>query len=485
MRFLRRSLAGLFLLSLTFALFGLAGRSIYLAVDARANATAPAFPQRERVTSVNVVTFESGTVTPEMTVFGELRSRRTLAMRSSSGGTVIEIAPEFVEGGAVSAGQLLVSIDPTEAEAALARARADLSDAEAALRDAERTLALNHDTLAGAEVQAALREQALQRQRDLQDRGIGTAPDLEAAELAASAAQQSVLSARQAVAQAENRIDQSTSLIARERINLSEAERALSDTRLYAAFDGVLSDVTVAPGSRVTPNEQIAELIDPGALEVSFRVSTAQHAQLLGESGSIIGAPVTVVLDVAGVSLIADGAISREAASVGAGQTGRLVFAGIDGAAGLRPGDFVTVRILEPELPDVAFLPSTALASDGTVLVVDAENRLHTAPVQLLRRQGDLVIVRGDLEGARIVAERSPLLGEGILVRPVMPDGSILPDPEPEMIELTEERRAALVAFLEETEGMPEAAKARIRDQLEQERVPAEMVSQLESRMGS
>ncbi len=485
MRFLRRSLVGLFLLSLTLALLGLAGRSIYLAVDSRINAEAPSFPQRERVTSVNVVTFESGTLTPELTVFGELRSRRTLALRSSAGGTVTELAPEFVEGGAVAAGQLLAQIDPVEAEATLSRVRADLTDAQAELRDAERALDLSRDTLSGAEAQVALRDQALQRQRDLQDRGIGTAPDLEAAELAASSAQQAVLTARQSVAQAEARIDQATSLIARQEINLAEAERALADTRIYAAFDGVLSDVTIAPGSRVTANEQIGQLIDPTALEVAFRVSTAQYAQLLGEDGSFIGAPVTVALDVAGVSILADGQISREAASVGEGQTGRLIFAGIDGAAGLRPGDFVTVRVEEPPLDDVAFLPATALASDGTVLVVSEENRLNPAPAELLRRQGDLIIVRADLEGARIVAERTPLLGEGILVRPILPDGSTAPDPEPEMIELTEERRAKLVEFVQANNAMPAEAKSRILAQLEQDEVPAEMVAQLESRMGS
>ena len=51
-----------------------------------------------------------------------------------------------------------------------------------------------------------------------------------------------------------------------------------------------------------------------------------------------------------------------------------------------------------------------------------AEDRLPEAPVEVLRRQGDDVIVRAtDLHGREVVAERSPLLGAGILVRPIRP----------------------------------------------------------------
>jgi membrane fusion protein, multidrug efflux system len=485
MRFLRRSLVGIFLFSLTLAILAYAGRTIMGAVDARVNAAAPAFPQRERVTSVNVLTYRSTSIAPDLVVFGELRSRRTLGLRPSVGGTVTEVAQEFVVGGSVTAGQFLLRIDPVEAEAILARAEADLQDAEAQLRDAERSLALSLDTQAGAEAQAALREQALQRQRDLQTRGVGTAPDLEAAELAASAANQTVLSARQSVAQAQARIDQGTTLIARQRINVAEARRNLADTEVFAAFDGVLANVSVTPGGRVTANEPIGELIDPAALEVSFRLSTFQHAQLRGDDGDFTGTPVTVTLDVAGVSLSAEGRITREAASVGEGQTGRLVFADVDAAAGLRPGDFVTVKVQEPPIENVALLPATAVAADNTVLVVNAENRLEVAGVELLRRQGDDVIVRGDLEGAVIVAERSPLLGAGILVRPIARDGSAAAAPEAEMIELSDERRARLRAFVEGSNSMPDEAKTRILAQLEQDRVPSDMVAQLESRMGS
>ena len=286
------------------------------------------------------------------------------------------------------------------------------------------------------------------------------------------------------MASAQARIDQATTRLARAEIGLAEAERAVADTEIFAAFDGTLADVTISPGGRVTANERFAQLVDPTRLEVSFRVSTSQYARLLDETGALINAPIAVTLDVSGVNLRAEGRITREGAAVGAGQTGRVLFAQMDAAPGFRPGDFVTVRINEPALNNVALVPATAVGPDQTVLVVGEEDRLRVAQVTLLRRQGDDVIIdAGAAAGATIVAERSPLLGAGIKVRPIQP-GGVEAAPEPEMITLDAERRAKLIAFVNDGR-MPDDVKARIIGQLEEEQVSSETVTRLEARMGS
>ena len=484
MRFLRRSLVGVFLLSVTLALLAWAGNTIRGAVADRMAQETPSFPQRERVFAVNVVTVAPQSITPVMTVFGELRSQRTLDLRSPVGGTLAPGEVALTEGTVVRAGDLIAQVDPFEAQSALDRVRADLQDAEAELRDAERNVALATDELTAAESQAALRAAALSRQQDLQDRGVGTAAAVEDAELAASTADASVLSRRLSLVQAEARYDQAETMLARSRISVSEAERTLDDTRIVADFDGALADVAVSVGARITPNEQIAQLVDPTALEVSFRVSTSQYARLLDANGSLIGAPVEVSLDVSGLGLSATGRITRESAAVGAGQTGRLLFATLDATAGFRPGDFVTVRIEEPQLDQVALVPATAVAADDTVLVVGEENRLMSMQTTLLRRQGDDVIIAVEgLEGRTIVAERSPLLGSGIKVNPLTPGVAEAAPATVEMIRLDAERKARLVSFVEQSR-MPDEAKARILAQLDAEEVSAETVNRLESRMG-
>jgi RND family efflux transporter MFP subunit len=486
MRFFRRSLVGLLLLALTAAFLGLAVNAIRAAVETRLADDRTAPPARERVFTANVVTAVAGPVTPVMTVFGEVRSRRTLELRTPRSGTVVMLAPDFEDGARVSAGQVLWRLDPADATAERDLARSDLERQEAQLREATRAVDLARDDLAAAQVQAGLRAQALARQRDLQARGVGSDAAVETAALALSSADQSVVSRRAALAQAEAAVDQATTALSRQRITLAEAERALRDTEVRAEFDGVLSGVTVVPGRILSTNERVADLIDPAALEVAFRVSTAQYGRITNDRGALRPAGVTVALDVAGAEIAATGTLARVGAAVGEGQTGRQVYASLVGAGGFRPGDFVTVRIDEPPLPQAIVLPATALGSDGAVLVLGPEDRLESLPVTLLRRQGDDVILAADgLAGREVVAERSPLLGAGIKVRPVR-SGAPAPAEQAaaDFIDLTPERRAALIALVEGNTRMPAEARARILAQLAEDRVPARVVARIEARGG-
>ena len=200
--------------------------------------------------------------------------------------------------------------------------------------------------------------------------------------------------------------------------------------------------------------------------------------------GALIPADVTVVIGGADAILQTTGRISRDSAGAGAVQTGRLIYATLDEARGFKPGDFVTVRVTEPAIDDVVRLPASALDAAGTVLVIGPEDRLESLAVTLVRRQSDTVLVRADgLVGREVVQARTPLLGAGIRVRPLRGPDAAVPA-APELIELTEERRARLVAFVEANAFIPADAKARILNQLAQEKVPAQMLERLESRMG-
>ncbi len=499
MQFLRRSLVGLFLFSVALGLLAYAGLVFNEAVQERMARESKQRPARERIMAVNSVEIQAQAVAPVITAFGQVESRRMLELRAGAAGRIVELAADFDAGATVQEGRLLARIDPTDAESDLERARTDLAEAEVELRDAERNIALVRDELGAARAQAELRSQALQRQRDLANRGVGTEAAIETAALAESSANQAVLSRQMAEASAENRLEQARNQLGRARLALSDAERGLEDTEVHAAFTGTLADVDIVEGGLVSMNERLATLIDPNALEVAFRLSTTQYARLLDADGTLIDAPVRATLDVLGLDLEARGRISRVDASVGEGQTGRLIFARLDDFAGFRPGDFVTVHVREPELTDVAVLPATAVDAARSVLVIGAQKRLSVAEVELLRRQGDDVIVAvAGLEGKRVVAERSPLLGPGVLVRDLTAEkdeaeeqvaqgggqGNGQAGGDLEMITLSPERRAALIAAVEANSRMPAEARERVLSQLREDKVSARMVERLESRMG-
>ena len=484
MRFLRKSLMGLFLVGATLAIFAFAFLMVRSAIENKDDGKRRGGGPRERTFAVNVVPFEVGQQIPVLKVFGEIQSQRSLDLRAAISGAVIDLHPNFQNGGQVQEGEILLRIDPSNAETGLALVQADMADAQANMRETNRALQLANDEVSAAKEQAALRLKALKRQNDLMERGVGTEASVETAEFAASSAKQAILSRRQSLQATEARLDQTKARLTRVMISLAEAERNLRDTVLLATFSGSLANVTVVKGGTVTNNERIGQLVDPLALEVAFRVSTSQHQRLLNADGVLRNSKISVTLDVLGAEMKTEGALTREAAVVGEGLTGRLLFASLANVKGLRPGDFVTVDITEPALSWVAKLPASALSGTNKVLVIGDDERLKEAVVTLIRRQGDDVLVRSrELRDAKVVAERSPVLGTGIKVRVLSAEEGEEPE-APSMVALDPERRAKLIAFVEENKYIPKDAKNRILDQLNKPEVPNEMVERLESRMG-
>jgi len=490
MRFLTRSLAGVFLLCLTLGLLAMAGGMLFRAMqepteDARRS------DGREREFAVYVDTLTLGTATPLINAYGEVASGRTLEIRSGVAGRVIELAEAYRDGGRVSAGALLVRIDPADARAALDIARADLEEAEAQRAEARVTLELARQDLAAAQQTRDLRASALERQTAIRDRGAGTGAAVEEAEIALASAEQALVGRRQALAQAEAQADLSAIAVTRRAIALREAERTLDETTIAAPFDGLLTATTAVPGGQVSANEKLGSLIDAGALEIAFRVSNAEYARLIGRDARLeqIGIRATLPLDDFPIEVT--GHVDRVGAEVGAGQTGRLLYARLDGpgAEALRPGDFLTVEIAEPDLRDVAVIPATAVTADGAILLLGDDGRLEEVQVRILRRQGNDVIVADAPAGRTYVRERQPQLGPGVKVRPVEGgrDGAAAegaPAPVQATLMLAADRRARLIAFVEGNARMPEEVKARLLTQLAAEQVPVEVVERLESRMG-
>lgn len=482
MRFLSRSLTAVFLLAVTLALLALAVHLLQDALAARRAADGPARPAQERVLAVPVVTVAAGREVPVLEGFGALHARRSLELRAPAPGRVLTLDAALEDGAAVAAGQLLLRLDPADATTARALVAADLDRAEAELAEARSALALAGEDLAASQAQEALRARTLERQRDLAGRGVGPAATVEEAELALAAAAQAVVARRQALAAAEGRAAQAEVALRRQRIALEEAERRLADTELRAPFAGRLSDVAVVAGGLVGQNERIATLIDPQALEVRLRVPADRYARLRDPEGGLQPLPLQVALDVAGVELTAEGRLDRVGPAVGEGQAGRMLHGVLEAPRGLIPGDFVRVRIQEPALENVARLPARAVDSAGRVLVVAEGDRLAEAEVTVLRRQGDAVLVAAPgLEGAVVVAARTPLLGPGLRVRPLHPPEAAAGDDG--LIPLAEERRAALIAGIAASARVPEADKERLIDQLRAERVPAALVARIEARL--
>lgn len=487
MKFLSRSLIGIFLMAVTLGLLLLAGAQIFWAVQESQNDERRSRPANERVFAVNVDTLVPTTVVPIITSFGTVKSWRSLEIRASVAGKLSELSPEFRDGGHVDLGQLLYSVDPVKLESSVALVRTELAEAQAELADAKAAILLIQAEYEIVQNQHVLREQAMTRQQDLRDRGVATDADIETAALALSSSEQALLGNRQNLAQAETRVWRADIAVSRSEISLKDAERILAETSLHAPFAGVLSEVTAVYGGLVSANEKLAVLIDPAALEIAFRVSNSQFSRLLDINGQLQELTLRATLELENLPFTIDGKIERVGAEVGDGQTGRILYARLDSAGSsiLRPGDFLTVEISEQPLSDVAVIPATGITSDGRLLILGEEDRLTETTVEILRRQADTVIIAGAPYGQEYVTARSQQVDVGIKVRPLRQG---LSGPETaetaETITLDDERRAKLIAFIEDNQRMPTDVKQRILSQLQEAEVPKDVVDRLESRMG-
>ncbi|PIB26132.1 hypothetical protein BFP76_14345 [Amylibacter kogurei] len=483
MRFFTRSLLGMFITALTVILLFAAFYVVTQAIQER-NAKGNRIRQaNERVFAVNVAPIEIQNIAPVITTFGEVVSGRTLELRAAAAGTLVQMAPSFRDGSFVKQGDLLFQTDPAIFQANLNLANAELADAKAELEQANNALLLAQDELAAAEVQFSLRIQASDRQRVLIERKLGTEANLEAAELSTSAAQQALLAKRQALADAQARISSAENALARATINQQEASRKLDETTVTAKFDGALSEVTGVLGGLVSVNEQLANLIDPTALEVSLRISTQEFANLSMFGGRVIGTKIGVTATGAETPISAT--IDRVSAAVGAGLTGRELFASFDDQMieSLRPGDFVTVSIREQELQNVSIIPASAISAAGEILLVSNDNRIESKLVPILRKQGNNVIISaGDIAGRLLILERGPQLGGGIKVEPRAKNNAVLP--KPEVVKVTEQERLKLIAFVTDNERMPDAAKKRILANLQSTEIPKQTYDRLSARTG-
>ena len=491
MRFLSRLLVGLFILALTVSILILAGGQLMNAMrdsDGDQRRRPPGF---ERIFAANVDFLTSETITPFISTFGTVQSSRSVEIRASVGGTLVELSPHFRNGGHVAAGDLVFQIDPAKSRSALALTESQLLEARSELAAARAAMELAKAEVEITKTQRELRVQALSREQSLQTSGMGTGVAVENAAQALASAEQALLGREQALATVDTRIWRAESAVERSEISLADAQRNLAETRVLAPFAGVLGEVSGVLGRLVSSNEKLAVLSDPSAMEVEFRLSYAQFSRLVGPQGKILQDRIITMFDRGEMAPVIGATIVRIGAEVGEGQTGRLVYAQLDANAEslIIPGDFLEIRIEESPVTGVAQVPASAVSSDGLMLILGENERLEEIPVTVLRRQGDVMIVKDIPFGREYITERVAQLGSGIQVRPLRPGDaeetpaiSVAPA-APEMIVLDKERRARLIASIQENQRMPEDAKARLLEQLNAPEIAREVVERLESRM--
>ena len=280
---------------------------------------------------------------------------------------------EFHEGDLVEEGEILYRIDPSEYEAALARARADMAAAIANQANAERNF---------------------KRGKDLLPKG------------AISEAEMDDLTARKLDADA--RIESA-------KAQVTSAEVNLGFTVIQAPISGQICRSTASAGDLVGPSTgDLTTLVSIDPIEALFQISEATYVAAIGR-GLRNRLDLDFVRRIEVTLELADGTFYPE--------IGRIdYFANrIDRATGtlearalipnphslLVPGQYVRVILRDTQLLEGLFIPQAAVQADqqgSFVLIVDAGSTVVRRGVELGSRIDDKVRVKhGVEEGDRVI----------------------------------------------------------------------------------
>lgn len=500
MRFILRATTGLILTVSTLAILVFAGLHLHGSMTSTEARKRP--PVRERGVVVDAGVLERTRVAPVVKAFGQVQAWNSLEIRAPAGGPVTEISPNFREGMSIAAGELLFRIDPELAERRVVDAEAALEQAETEFSEAAATEQHIMSERDAAKAEADVRRADLGRKTSLFERKLTTSTARDDAVLALSAAEQSVVAKERELLALKGRIDRAKAGVERARLTLSDARRALKDTSYRAPFAGRLSEVALTLGRRVSENEKLGLLIDPAALEVSFPVRNGDFGKLIDPANKdrLAPLPVKVTLDLVDTEVTAEAVLERPAA-VASTQAGRTLYARITGGdvSALRPGDFVSVAVEEPEIADVAVIPADAATLDGRILVIGAESRLEEHKATIVRRQGERLIVADVPFGKSYVARRLPFLARGQKVkaknageepareeRPVARSeqaGGSEGRVETASLDFDEGRRAQLIAFVKGRPDMPDRVREKLLLELSKPNPERRIVERIERRM--
>lgn len=355
---------------------GIAGASII-----NATGTPPVEPVEE-ASPGPVVTVRSISPLPHqfsVTSWGELQPREITTLTPEVTGRVIAFHENFIEGGLIRQGEVLVTLDDSDYRTALLTAESSLAAAKAQLQE----------------------DQALARvaQQELRNTEDPTPLALRLPQLQSSEA---------AVKSAE--------------AGLQKAQRDLARTKIVAPYDALVKSRNTGVGQVISMGTTLGQIYNVERAEIHLPIANFD-LQFLQEQ--VIGSQAYIDMPTAPRPVN----IVRDLGIVDAQTRMTHLVASVDDPYGLRSdkptlrfGQFVTVRIEGQSVSEVYRLPQEALVRDSIWLVTE-DNTLQRQQVNILRKEGrDVLVTEGISASDTLVVMPPNFPQDGMRVRPVAED---------------------------------------------------------------
>jgi len=313
-----------------------------------------------------------------------------MVLKSRVAGEIVEVHPEFTEGGLLIKDMKLLQIDPEDYQLNLSQKQSAVTDAEYALK-----LELGHQTVA-------------RREWELLN---GTKPQQdEELELALR----------------KPHLDKARADLAAAKADLKKAALELERTRIMAPFNAMVRSKSVDLGSQATPLEPLAELVGTDAyrIRVSVPVDRLEWIQIPARAGD----PGCKARIFYGQGHECDGTVIRLMGDLSdEGRMARILLEVVDplglntSARDRTPlliGEYVRVKIQGRKLDDVFQIARSALRDNSSVWIAGKNQTLEIRKVSPIWRDADIVLLQNGLTpGEQLIVSDLPAPAAGIKLR--------------------------------------------------------------------
>ncbi len=393
-------------------------------------------PLEEARLAVRALTVSEEPLMLTATGYGRVEAVRSWSAVSQAEGRVIATFPNLAVGTVVEAGDLLIQVDPTDHEIAIAKTEANIAAAEATLAELDRK---EENTRRLLEVEQRILEVAeaeFNRVQALSESGTVPSARFDAAQKTLLNQENAIINLTNTLALYPTQRASAEATFAVRQAELAEARRGLENTAITAPYRGRVSSKSVEAGQFVRLGNELlaldaidtAEVVgafQPRALGNLLRAAVGPHlrdvteidATLVIEYMAQVGISAFVEMDFAGTPARYPalpnrfrGSIDSETGSLGIAVRvdDPLVINAPQGSPPLEFGSFVSV-VLEAT-PDTAVIsiPRAILQQDDSgqpfVYTADPDDRLAMTAVAPGPVAGDRILIMDGLnDGDRVL----------------------------------------------------------------------------------
>lgn len=402
---------------------------IGIAVLALVSNKAPApeqAPPGETATNVRVIDVPEVTLVPRALGYGNVQPGTVWEAVAEVSGQVVEIHRQLKKGAILGKGEVLVRIDPTQYELAIAQIQASIRSVQAQLAELE---------VKGSNTRASL--EIDQRSLDLSLKDLGRKRKLLVNKTVAQAAvdeeERNVLARRQTMQSLKNVLNliptERQALAAQLALNQAQLEAARLDlerTTITAPFDCRIAEVNVERTQYASQGKVLAVADSIDVSEVAAQVPLGKLINLIPRGGKVpfhaaaIMENLPQLLSLTAVVRLGSGAVNAEwqarftriSDTIDPKTRTVGIIVAVDdpyrqAVPGVRPplskNMFVEVELRGRPRPNQLVAPRAALHGEQ-VYVVNGENRLEKRAVKIAFEQTNFAVIESGIKaGERIV----------------------------------------------------------------------------------